>query len=103
MEKIKYWFGVWKSTAKLFFKHPIFTTRQFLKDFMEADIKGKLKKIVLAILFFYISYEAFIAVCALIILAFVFLVALPNNAEEDDEWERQMAEEDYWFNHRNRL
>ncbi len=91
MEQVKHWIGVWAITAKSFFRHPILTTKQFFKDFMEADVTGKIKKIILVVLFLFICYQVFVAVCCLLCVLALLGGALSQEdiyQEKKEHWDQ---------------
>lgn len=66
---IKFWWGYFCRNVKAFFRHPIQYIKGYIKDFKEADMNGKIKKILLTILGLYVFYRMIILVFAVLLVA----------------------------------
>lgn len=82
METIKYWVKLWGKTVISFVKHPILSGKKYIKDFKEADFKGKVKQLALTAVCLFACYYAFVFACFLLIVFALFGQAGYSGIEE---------------------
>lgn len=73
IRKLKSLLQLWGVNVRAFFKHPKEYTKSFIQDFMDADIKGKLFKIIKLLISIYLLIELFWLAVAFILLITVFM------------------------------
>jgi len=65
---MKKWINILSTNIKGFFKHPILYIKNWVKDFKENDLVGKIKKILLTVVAIYICYELLIFVILVVFI-----------------------------------
>jgi len=69
---MKKWIKILGTNIRGFFTHPILYLKEWIKDFKENDLLGKIKKILLTAVGIYVCYELIIfAIIAVVILGMI--------------------------------
>jgi len=69
---MKKWIKILGANVRAFFKHPIQYIKEWVKDFKESNLKGKIKKIIMTSLGIYVCYYAIaFVICIVIVLGMV--------------------------------
>lgn len=76
--KVKSYLQLLGVNVRAFVKHPIEYTKNYIKDFMEADLKRKVLKIVKLIISVYILIDLF-----WLAIAFIFLMGCLMGGQDD--------------------
>lgn len=72
METLKHLGKLWGKTVISFIKHPIISGKKYIKDFKEADLKGKLKQLGLTAVCLFLCYYV-LYLCIFLIVVFALL------------------------------
>lgn len=95
METIKHLFKLWGRTVISFVKHPILSGKKYIKDFKEADAKGKVKQIALTVACLFACYYAFVIACCLLLV--FALIGGANYSGLEEAFYRKFGRQPYSY------